>query len=1019
MNKYTVHLLGPAQAAWQDGESPRFRSQRTMAILGYLAVEQRPVARDALAALFWPDEAQSTGKANLRRELHNLGNILPGCWQTDRQTVVFMPGAETRVDVHELLRLEEAGQWLAAAELVRGDFLEGVRLEENLEFETWLLGERERWRQHAERLLSRAVEEQARAGRDAEALRLARQLLQLMPWHEETHRRVMILLAQQGQRSAALRQYEQCRALLQEMLGVDVSDDTRAVYERIRDPAPFALHNIPAPTTPLIGREKELGLLNRWLADDDVRLITIMGPGGMGKTRLMLALAQELLERADRPFTDGVYLVNLTSLDGVEQLISQIGIVLKFPLHGQDRRSPRQRLLDYLTGKQMLLLFDSVEHLLSGAGLATEILRAAPGVQIVATSRRRLGLRGEQLLPLNGLPYEQVDVSAPDAVANDAARLFLRAAIRMEPALELSDNEEYVNLYHICRLVEGMPLALELAATWTESLSLAAIAREIAQGLGFLETDVRDVPARHRSIHAVFDASWQRLLPRDRRAFARLSVFRGRFSRKAAEAVSGASMKGLSRLVNRSLLQKAPEGCYYMHELLKQYAAEKLRQNAEETRATEARFATFYLDFLEQRRESLHGPQQRETVAEISTELDNVRAAWGWALAQQRGKELQRTVTVYVNYHFYQSRFREAATAAARAAAVFAEMPPSKERDLARAEALNRLAWCQIRLGHIAQAQAAAEDSFDTYSRLDRPPPPGYGTDSALPLAIVALVQGAPERAVELAERARAGAEGRDDGLNLGLAHYVLSSAHAAVGRYEAAYREAQRSCTIARGEGHEWFLGYTLLEVGKAAQATGRYAEAKYYYEASIPIRRRFNDKGEAEALSLLGEIALLEDDCAAARRFFEEALAIYQDTNDRGSMAGACLGLGQVAFAEREYDLARRHLEKAMTIAADIQFWPLVLKIFVDIGRLFLETGATSAGVEALAQAKHHDAAKHETRTRATEELAAWRPRVDARLFSASVTRGKERALETALMSLRRMLSSPLGFDEGNSSP
>ncbi len=297
MSERAVHLLGPVRVGWDGGEPPRFRSQRTMALLGYLAAERRPVARDALATLLWPDVGLSKAKANLRRELHNLGKVLPGCWQTDRQTVRFTPGEDVRVDVYEVLGLEEAERWAEAADLVRGDFLEGVSLDDNLEFETWLFGERERWRQRVQRILSEAIVEEEQSGDHDEALRFARRLLQLMPWHEQTHGQVMILLARQGRRGAALRQYKRCKATMLEELGVDVSAETQVLYEQIRD-APARRPALHRDTMPLVGRRRAWAQLQgAWhMANQHgPHFALLSGEAGIGKTRL----AEELLAWAE------------------------------------------------------------------------------------------------------------------------------------------------------------------------------------------------------------------------------------------------------------------------------------------------------------------------------------------------------------------------------------------------------------------------------------------------------------------------------------------------------------------------------------------------------------------------------------------------------------------------------------------------------------------------------------------------------------------------------------------------
>jgi DNA-binding SARP family transcriptional activator len=216
------------------GEVPRFRSRRTASLLGYLAVERRPIARDLLTALFWPDWNPSRGRANLRRDLHNLTQILPGSWELDRQAVAFIPSADTFVDLYELLQLEKQERWGEATELLGGEFLEGLNLEHNLEFENWLLDERERWRGRAELVLRRVIDGHTRRGRYTDALHHAQRLLRLAPWDEEAHTQAMRLLAWTGQRGAALRQFETCKQTLSEELGVQPSGETAALYQQIR-----------------------------------------------------------------------------------------------------------------------------------------------------------------------------------------------------------------------------------------------------------------------------------------------------------------------------------------------------------------------------------------------------------------------------------------------------------------------------------------------------------------------------------------------------------------------------------------------------------------------------------------------------------------------------------------------------------------------------------------------------------------------------------------------------------------
>jgi predicted ATPase len=323
-------------------------------------------------------------------------------------------------------------------------------------------------------------------------------------------------------------------------------------------------HNLPPQPTLFIGRETELASLNNLLLYSEKRLITIVGPGGMGKTRFALASAERFVGTfgdMPRPFTDGVYFVSLAPLTAPDHIVQALIETLDFPLETgeRQRRTPRQQILDYLRQKRLLLIMDNFEHLLDGVELVTDILKTAPEVQIVATSRERLHLQQEQIFAIQGLEFPDWE-TPEDATDYTASKLFILRARRIQHDFQLQ-TEDLTYLTRITRLVEGMPLAIELAAAWVDILSLAGIAAEIQKSLDFLETDVRDIPERHRSIRAVFDTSWQQMSLVERHIFPQLSVFRGGFTRKAAQVLiailegSPPALRLLGRLASKSLLQ--------------------------------------------------------------------------------------------------------------------------------------------------------------------------------------------------------------------------------------------------------------------------------------------------------------------------------------------------------------------------------------------------------------------------------------------------------------------------------
>jgi non-specific serine/threonine protein kinase len=371
-------------------------------------------------------------------------------------------------------------------------------------------------------------------------------------------------------------------------------------------------HNLPAQTTPFVGREHELQHIANVFTNPDIRLLTIIGQGGMGKTRLMLEVAHRLMRENDLlseapPFyADGVFFVELAALSAPENIITAIADAMSFQFQ-PDERSPKQQLLDFLRPKQVGLMLDNFEHLLAGAGIVHEILQAAPHVRITVTSRERLNLSGETLLHLEGMDFPDWE-TPEDALEYSAVKLFLQGATRANSAFTLK-ADDLVYVARICRQAEGLPLAIILAASWLPMLSISEIAVEMRQSLDFLQTELRDIPSRQRSMRAVFDYSWNLLNLNEQQIFTRLAVFSGSFTREAAEAVTGAHLRVLMSLTNKSLLRRhAESGRYEIHELLRQYA-EAYLQAAGETEMARNHHSIYYAKWLYQTNPMLTGQE--------------------------------------------------------------------------------------------------------------------------------------------------------------------------------------------------------------------------------------------------------------------------------------------------------------------------------------------------------------------------------------------------------------------------
>jgi len=666
MARLSVSLLG----SWQmllDGEPVTgFESDKARLLLTYLLLESdRCHRREVLAGMLWPERPEQDARHSLSQALLNLRRVLGGCEATQagpagspflkvtRQTVQFDRASDHWMDTaaiaerldackqHDHRRLDLCEPCIErlqqALDLYRGDLLAGFSLGDCLAFEEWLLLQRERYHRLAVSAVRSLVTCHERRGEHRQALRYARRYMALEPWREQAHRQAMRALAAIGQRNEALVQYQACRRILKTELGVEPEEETARLYRRVCDrealppPAALPVHNLPAPVSPFVGRAAELAGVKARLRDPDCRLLTLVGPGGIGKTRLALEAGRDLLlgdvELVDQdpPFPQGIYLVPLEPLRSPEALVPALGEALGFPCRRKRELARftsapalRRQLLDYLRGRRLLVILDGFDHLLEGATLVSEILRAAPGVKVLATSQSRLNVQGEYLYPVPAL-----EVPEPAAVAASeidrirqcsTVELFSASARRVRPCFEAT-ADELRHVAQICRLAQGVPLAILLAAAWMETLSPGQIVALIAErSIDFWQADWRDVPESQRNMRAVLDRSWSLLTPRQQEVLAGLSVFRGGFTGEAAQQVVGASSQELAGLVHRSLLWctvapsvadvpfasldtlgKYPtmDGCCEMHELLRQYAAEKLQEMPEAGHAARERHVAY------------------------------------------------------------------------------------------------------------------------------------------------------------------------------------------------------------------------------------------------------------------------------------------------------------------------------------------------------------------------------------------------------------------------------------------
>jgi predicted ATPase len=405
-------------------------------------------------------------------------------------------------------------------------------------------------------------------------------------------------------------------------------------------------------SNPFVGRTKELADITARLANPDCRLLTVTGLGGSGKTRLAIEAANTVAAQ----FPHGIVFVALQPLTHSHLLLPTIAQALGLTFYGHGE--PQDQLLDFLLDKTLLLVLDNFEHLIDGAALVTTVLACAPGVRVLATSREALNLREEWLYPLKGMstPLSAHSMSLEDY---EATQLFLSHARRVQPNFDPANEHE--SIIRICQMTAGLPLAIELAASWLKGLSAAHIAGEMQRNLDFLSTTTRNVEQRHRSMRAVFDQSWNLLSENQRLIFARLSVFAGGFAAEAAGQVAKASFSTLAALVEKSLIQREATDDFVIHELLRQYGLEHLEAYGERE-ATYARHSRYFAQLMLKHETVLKQPQQLETIRAIERDFDNIRLAWEWSATNQQATYLHAMLNGLYLFGFLRSRYAETIT---------------------------------------------------------------------------------------------------------------------------------------------------------------------------------------------------------------------------------------------------------------------------------------------------------------------------------------------------------------------
>ncbi|MCB8924638.1 MAG: tetratricopeptide repeat protein [Ardenticatenaceae bacterium] len=1049
----TISLLGGVTIALDNTAVTNFASRKADALLVYLACNPRPHPRETLATLFWPDNDQTRALANLSVILTSLRKQLDNYLVAERHTVSVNHEMPVVLDVAQFEKAIAqaqphdgkisrivAAQLQTAVSLYKGDFLAGFNLRGVPEFEAWVLLEQERLRQMMLAALADLITFHQQRGQFSEGIQYAQQLLALDPLQEETHRQLMQLYALDNQRPAALAQYEQCAAILDEELGVEPDEETVALYESIRDDTvtrrqgdkgasqqtatlspghlvtKSPLHNLPTATTTFIGRKDELAQIESWLRQADGRLLTIIGPGGMGKTRL----AQEAARQQIGEFADGVWYVSLVAFGDLNGLATAVAESIGLELSGKETLP--DQLLKQLQPLEALLVLDNLEHLLNDPlrSFLSQLCLTAPELCLITTSRERLRLQAEHLLELEGLPFPVV--GDPLSVSGDpstdhrlpltdnrsrftnypAVQLFANRVQQVRPEFDVGRWE--IVVAKLCQLTGGLPLALELAATWTRVLTVAEIVAEIERGLDALSTTLHDVPERHRSLRAVIESSWQMLAAEDQVLFRQLAVFRSGFTRSAAQQVANARLPQLMSLVDRSFLRLDGDQRFRRHPLLLQFAQEQLAAHFDERAQTEAKHGRFFADFIQVQEALLKGEAAPQSLAEMSADLENIRAAWRWALQQDDAEWLSQMIGGVGRFFGDRSRFLEGMALFRDSLSQVATWSETAVREQITARLQVELGYFLYQNGLYDEAEAILKEA-DTITQKHNMARVRLICLKSLGDVIHDRGNWAEARPyLQEALRLCDEAEGGDADLKIVLLN-TLGNVEVGVGNYDAARIYFEEGLILAHQLKNSLRLAILHNNIAIIANREEKYKEAIEQYQlAHDGFQANDHQWGIAATSHNIGMVYASMEQYDEALPYIQDGYAVHEKIGHRRGMVGGLSVLGTIYRKQGQRKKARRYYNDSLQLAREVGVdWSAVATV-VDVAELEMSYGRMREAAQLLIFALQQTALEATTQKRAQELLEELKVELPAVVLQEAETAVANLTLDDIIIQLTK---------------
>ena len=944
-----------------NGQVVNIKRRKAVALLVYLAVEGRSQSREFLSGLFWPEYGQSKAYAYLRRTIWEINTVVGDGWlEVSRERIGIPSSAKIQTDVSQfqaLLRgiqahdhpMEEPcvqciDQLEAAMRLYRGDFLEGFSLSDCPQFDDWQFLHSELIRRMFQEAMQDLVNALEQSSRISQAIPHAQRWLATDKLNEHAHRKLMTLFAKNNQVQAALRQYEACQTILKKDLNLAPETVTTDLYNQIREmrlstslvevvrpqillsegepgswleqilssPVQVAFQsNLPVQTTPFIGRKEEIREISELLHNPNCWLLTLTGMGGIGKTRLANQIGQEMSPN----FPDGVFFVPSEGMKTISALIPKIAETIGLSFHPQEGSLDTQ-LNSFLRDKSLLIIFDNFEEFVSDAAILHQLHAAAAGVKFLVTSRERLKISGEWVFEVQGLDYPESDTTKFDEVLRySAIKLFIQAARRTFDRFQIKE-ENFREIVAICQFVEGLPLGIEMAASWVNLLSPKEILAEIHTNLDFLKTEFQDTPVRQRRMRAVLDYSWNRLNRKDQLALARLSVFQSGFTREAAEKVAGVSLADLKKHTDRSFIRQREPGEYHIHELMRQYALGKLLQSPKNYKNTRDRHASYYCAALSSWGSGLKGPDQVELLPVMRREIDNLQEAWVWATQERQIEQIKMELDGLCYFYLRTLRNQEGLQACQLGLAALegaeAECPPDLRANL--------LAWKSIfclNLDDHETARQAIDSALETTTGFEEKRNDFAPLQARISMtkAIIENYLGNRERAIEYYDRAFTAYRQLQDFSSF--SYLMLRSLDTSGVTSEKIYQYLFEAIQFKRKSGDFFNTAYLLyMYCMIVAYHLGQPAQAKALMQESCELFEKLGDPLSKEmSLVAVDPILNINGRYAELLEVREKKLAYARERGDRQT-TGIYLGeTGETLCHLGNYLAAENHFKEALT--------------------------------------------------------------------------------------------------------